>query len=91
MNLYSLGGDELCVLLATANTLVIVDSSELDVAFVAPRTTPGVSNDPVILSVLGTIADHSNGVIDVGWAIGFNINDTASVHRENVIASGKSD
>ena len=54
-------------LLDSANTISI-DGSDVNVALISPRSTPGVSHDVVLLSTAGSIADGGDGVIEVGSA-----------------------
>jgi len=58
------------------------DDGDLDVAHVSPRTGPGVSHDVVLFAILSSIADSSNGVIEVGAALR-GIEDTIHVLLEN--------
>ena len=87
--IYSVGGDKVGVVLATADTTALV-SGDSDVTSVTPAGAPGVSNDPVVLASLVTITNHSDGVVDLGWA-GRVIEDTASVHLERSISGGECD
>ena len=63
--------------LDTADT-VTVDDGELDVALFAPGGVPGVLDEPVVLTVLGTVADGEDGVIEGGSALG-GVEDTSLV------------
>lgn len=67
--------------LDTADTLA-VNGGDLDVALLAPRSTPGVSDDVVVLATLGAVANGSDGVVEVGTA-GSAIEDTTGVHLED--------
>ena len=53
----------------TADTLSF-DGGDLDVSLVSPGSTPGVSDEIIILSVLGSISDGSNCVVELGSAEG---------------------
>ena len=55
--------------LDTAGTIRVVHA-ELDVTLVPPGGVPRVLDEPVVLSILGTIADGEDGVIEVGSALG---------------------
>ena len=65
----SVGGGGLWVNLDTANTIGVIHA-ELDVTLVTPGGVPGVLDEPVVLSILGTIADSEDGVIEGGSAFG---------------------
>jgi len=69
--------------LDTADTLAFL-GSDLDVAVVTPRGTPGVSNDVVVLARLrvGSIANSGDGVVEVSSALS-RVHDTTSVHLED--------
>jgi len=84
----SVGGDDVRVVLRSANTLTFY-GSELDVTLISPASTPGVSDDPVVDTVLGTPTDSGDGVVDLGTA-GSTSEDTASVELEGRAASSKS-
>ena len=43
---------------------------ELDVAVVAPGGIPRVLDEPVVLAILGAVADDEHGVVEVGTAAG---------------------
>jgi len=89
-NLYSsVGADKVRVVLATADTSSLT-SSQLDVTSVTPAGAPGVSNDPVVFATLVTITDHSDGVVDLGWAV-LVVEDTASVLLERSVSGSESD
>jgi len=85
----SVGRDKVGVVLATADTRALV-SGDSDVTTFTPAGAPGVSNDPVVLATLVTITDHSDGMVNLGWA-GRVIEDTASVHLEGSVSGGESD
>ena len=67
--------------LDTADTGTI-DGGDLDVSSVTPGSTPGVSDDVVLLSGLGSVSDGGNGVIE-GGTTGLGVEDTTSVHLED--------
>ena len=67
MRTSSVGGGGLWVNLDTADTIGVIHA-ELDVTLVTPGGVPGVLDEPVVLSILGTIADSEDGVIEVGSA-----------------------
>merc|ERR1719223_85563 len=67
--------------LDTADTLSI-DSSDLDVTLVSPGSGPGVTDDVVLFTSLGSISDSSDGVVKVGSA-GGGVEDTALVLLED--------
>ena len=69
--------------LDTAGTGGVVHA-ELDVALVAPSGVPGVLDEPVVLSILGTIADGEDGVIEGGAARAAG-EDTRLVGLEDVL------
>ena len=50
------------MLLDTADTKS-VNSGDLDVSFVSPGRSPGVSDEVVVLSGLGSITNGSDGVV----------------------------
>ena len=66
-SLNSVGGWVERNLLDTADTKTI-NSSDLDVSLISPGSTPGVSNNVVLLSVLGSITDGGDGVIELSSA-----------------------
>ena len=68
-------------LLDTADTDT-VDGSDLDVSLISPRSTPGVSDEVVLLSVLGSVSDSGDGVIEGGSA-GGGVEDTTVVELED--------
>lgn len=51
----------------TADTKTI-DGGDLDVSLVSPGSTPGVSNEVVLLSVLGSVTNSGDGVVELGSA-----------------------
>ena len=53
-------------LLDTADTGSSFNSGDHDVTSVTPASTPGVSDDVVVLSTLVSITDGSDGVIKAG-------------------------
>jgi hypothetical protein len=68
-------------LLDTADTNS-VNGSDLDVSSISPRGTPGVSDEVVLLSTLGSVSDSGNGVIELGSA-GGGVEDSTGVHLED--------
>jgi hypothetical protein len=60
-----------------------IDGSELDVAINTPGGAPGVLDEPVVLSVLVTVADGEDGVVECGSA-SFGVEDTGGVGLEDV-------
>jgi len=75
--------------LDTANTSSF-NGSDLDVSLISPSSSPGVSDDPVVLSVLGSESNTTNSVIEVGSAGGI-IENTARVHLEDHFVSFNSE
>ena len=51
----------------TADTLSS-DGSDLDVSLVSPGSSPGVSNEVVLLAVLGSVTNSGDGVVELGSA-----------------------
>jgi len=49
--------------LDTADT-VTFDLSELNIALVSPDGGPGILDEPVVLAVLGAVADSEDGMIE---------------------------
>ena len=58
------------------------DGGDLDVTLVTPGSSPGVSDEVVLLSVLGSVSDGGDGVIELGSA-GSGVENTTSVHLEH--------
>jgi len=58
-----------------------VVSGHSEVALLTPRTSPGVLDDPVVLTVLRTIADSENTVVKRGTAA----EKTAALHDTSVV------
>jgi len=69
-------------LLDTADTDGSFNSSDVDVTFISPVGSPGVSNDVVILGTVITVSDGGDGVIELGSA-GSRVNNTGSVTLED--------
>lgn len=65
----------------TADTGTI-DGGDLDVSSVTPGGGPGVSDDVVLLSSLGTVSDGGDGVIELGSTL-LGVEDTTGVHLED--------
>ena len=76
----SVGLGEEGVHLDTADT-VTLDHAELDVSLVSPGGSPRVLDEPVVATVLGTVADGEDGVIEVGSASDV-VHDTSLVELE---------
>jgi hypothetical protein len=76
--------------LDTADTGSAFNGGDHDVTFVTPRCTPGVSDDVVVLTVLLSVSDSGDGVIEVGSALG-GVEDTLSVTLEGSGVSFYSD
>jgi len=68
-------------LLDTADTGGSFDGGDHDVASISPVWSPGVSDDVVVLSVLVSISDSGDGVIEVGSASG-GVENTTGVTLE---------
>ena len=77
----SVGGWVKRLHLDTADTWSI-DGSDLDVSSISPGSTPGVSDEVVVLSILGSISDSGDGVIEVGSA-GSRVQNTTGVTLED--------
>jgi hypothetical protein len=84
----SVGGDNVGVVLRSANTLTF-NGTDLDVTSITPAWAPGVSHDPVVLTILSSPTDDGDGVIDLGSA-SRSSKDTRSVQLEGRAASSKS-
>jgi len=67
--------------LDTADTNTI-DGGDVDVALVSPRSTPGVSDNVVVLSIAVSITNGGDGVIKLGSASS-GVEDTRSVALED--------
>jgi len=66
------------------------DGGDLDISHITPASGPGVSDDVVLLSTLGSVTDSSNSVIKVGSALG-GVHDTAVILLEDHLVSLNSD
>ena len=78
-------------LLDTANTLSRFLGGNSDVSRFSPAGSPGVSDNVVLLSVLGSVSDGSDGVVEGGSrALGGRDNTTGVVH-ESVLLGIDSD
>jgi len=64
---YSVGGWVKRLHLDTADSWS-VNGSDLDVSSITPGSTPGVSDEIVVLSRLGSVSDGGDGVVEVGSA-----------------------
>ena len=67
----------------TADTRALISVSNLDVTLITPRSTPGVSDENVLLAILNTITDSSNTVVKRGTA-GSRVEDTRGVVLEDI-------
>jgi hypothetical protein len=81
----SVGGGVEGLHLDTADTLAL-DGSDLDVSSISPGGGPGVSNDVVLLSSLGSVSDGSDGVVEAGSASS-GVKDTTGVELEDRLVS----
>jgi hypothetical protein len=52
----------------TANSFTITVVSDSNVTFFSPVSSPGVSDDPVVLTSLRAITNSCNGMIKIGLA-----------------------
>ena len=52
------------------------NGGDLDVAFITPAIAPRVSNDVIVKSLLGSIADSSNGVVKVACVTMIGVQNT---------------
>ena len=68
-------------LLDTADTLAL-NGGDLDVALVSPGSSPGVSDEVVLLTVLGSVANSGDGVVEGGSASG-GVHNSAGVVLED--------
>ena len=55
--------------LDTADTIGVIHA-ELDVTLVPPGGVPGVLDEPVVDTILSTVTDDKDGVVEVGSALG---------------------
>lgn len=62
-----------------------VDSGDLDVAFVAPTGAPGVSNDVIVFTFFGAVADGVDHMVDPGTTC-VSIHNTFFVVPEDGVA-----
>jgi hypothetical protein len=58
------------------------NSSDFDVSCLSPNSTPGVSDDVVVLSGFGSVSDGGNGVVEGGSASG-GVEDSSGVSLED--------
>lgn len=65
----------------TADTSGSFNGGDHDVTLISPSWSPGVSDDVVLLSILNTISDGGDGVIEVGSASG-GVENTTGVTLE---------
>ena len=66
----------------TADTGGSFNSGDHDVTLISPSWSPGVSDDVVLLSILNTVSDGGDGVIEVGSASG-GVENTTGVTLES--------
>ena len=59
---------EVDILVDAADTLAAVGHADLDVALVTPGGVPGVLDEPVVGTVLGTVADCEDSMVKGGAA-----------------------
>ena len=57
------------------------DGSDFDVSLLSPSSTPGVSDDVVVLSGFGSVSDGGNGMVELGSASG-GVEDSTGVSLE---------
>jgi len=69
-------------LLDTTDTLSSVNDLDLHVTLVTPNSSPGVSHDPVLNTVLRAVSDHTDSVIEFG-STGGRVHDTSLVSLED--------
>jgi len=77
-------------LLDTTDTDGTFNSGDLDVTFVSPVGSPGVSDDVEVLSSIVTISDSGDGVIELGSASS-RVDDSRSVTLEDTSCSTNCD
>lgn len=82
MQSYSVGGWVGSSRLDSANTVSISVGGDPHVTIFSPGSSPGVSEDKVVLTSLSTVTDESNSVVKVGSTGGL-VEDTALVHLED--------
>ena len=79
------------VLVDTANTFNTALSGNVDVASLTPACAPRVTHDVVLCSLVNTIADGDDIVINIcGAAVVFG-NDTTAIVSEDAVAGGDRD
>ena len=61
-----------------------VNGGNLDVSLVTPSSSPGVSNDVVLNTVLVSVTNGSDGVVEVSSAVS-RVQDSTSVALEDVL------
>lgn len=64
----------------------VVDDLDLHVTLITPGGSPRVSHDPVLNSVLGSVSDHTDGVIKCSSA-SRRVHDTSLVGLESAVVS----
>jgi len=62
-----------------------VNSSDLGITLVTPPGAPGISEDVVVLATFRSIADSSNGMVEVALPATGVIQNTTGVHCENIL------
>ncbi len=72
--------------LDTADSSTVTDVGNLHVSLVSPGGSPGVSEDVVVLTVLGSVSNEGDGVIEGGSARG-GVEDTGLVELEDSLVS----
>ena len=65
----------------TDTGLAVLLGGESDVSLLSPRSTPGVSDEEVVLSVVGTVSNSGDGVVEVGSAL-LGVEDSTGVELE---------
>ena len=65
----------------TADSLTF-NGGNLEISSISPSSTPGVSDDPVVLSSFGSVSDSTDGVIEVGSTL-LGVEDSGGVHLED--------
>ena len=80
----SVGYREGRIFLNTTDTFTF-DHGDLDVTIFSPVSAPRVLDEPVVATVLGTVADGKDGVIEVESA-GYVVQDTRGVVFEAILS-----
>ena len=79
------------VLVDTANTEGTALSGNVDVASLTPACAPRVTHDVVLCSLVNTVADGDDSVINICGAAVVDGDDTTAEVSEDVVAGGDSD